>query len=780
MENKIYSIKNHKIDDKELKLQETIFHTANGRIGVRGCIEEGMPDGYDTMRGTYISGVYDMTPMKQAELLCNMVEDKETIVNVADTQTMILRADDRRVSIFEPGVSDIERILDMKKGITIRRYRWDSGNDGKIDVEIKRMTSFDEKRLFLIDYCVRSVDYSGDLSLESLHSGLAENYVNPDDPRMATESVKHIKKVNGIIENKKSFLLSSTVNTDIFVASAVGHEVYVQSANDDGNSVPEGFKEKCIYNPDMHEAVWKCSMHIDKGNEIHVIKYSVFADSIRDENPTQIVKDVLSEVQRNKADYYYSTQKKYLDGFWKRAKLDISGDRDLSISVNFNMYALLESACTDGHASISAKGLSGEGYEGHYFWDTEMFMLPFFSLTSPDIAKMILSYRYRTLGKARENARRLGHKKGALYPWRTITGRECSGYFVSGDAAYHIDGDIAYAVISYYLLTGDWDFIKKEGLEIITETARLWMDVGNYNYYDGTYRINCVTGPDEYTCMINNNYYTNSCAKYNLEWACKLLKKLQKEPKEWKSFADRLKIDKDEILQMQKASDSMYLPYDKNSKINPQDDSFLSKPVWDLENEDKKNFPLLLHYHPLHLYRYQVCKQADTVMSHFLFPQYQDKDTMLNSFSYYEKITTHDSSLSTCVFSMTSSMLGMYQKAYDYLGDSAKLDLLNTHKNSADGIHAANMGGCYMAIVYGFGGFRVYEDHIELAPYLPQKWNEYCFRLTYLDSVIQVSVSKGMCTITHIKGKHAVALELYGDRYDLKPKAEIKADLREN
>jgi alpha,alpha-trehalose phosphorylase len=466
---------------------------------------------------------------------------------------------------------------------------------------------------------------------------------------------------------------------------------------------------------------------------------------------------------------HYRRQRDYLKEFWDNCFLEIKGDDALTEAVNYNMYQLVQSVGKDEYCNIAAKGLSGEGYEGHYFWDTEMYIQPFFNLTEASITKNLIGFRYSTLEKARENAKILGHKKGALYPWRTIMGVECSGYFPSGTAAYHINGDIAYSIIAYYLTTKDLDFIAKEGAEIIFETARLWLDVGNY--YQGTFRINEVTGPDEYTCMVNNNYFTNAAAQYNLKWAVKFYEIL-KAAGMLNKITDKIGLSEKEIEEFRQAEENMYLPYDDDLGINPQDDSFLAKKVWDIDNTPQEDFPLLLHYHPLHLYRHQVCKQADTVLAHFIFEDAQSIDTIRKSFAYYEKVTTHDSSLSTCIFSIVASKLGLVDKAYDYFGDSAKLDLFNTHKNTKDGIHTANMGGNFMAIVYGFGGLRIKESGICFAPVIPSCWEEYSFQINYEDSQIRVRVKKEECSFALMKGS-VKTIKVFGKSYELKEKINV-------
>lgn len=340
-------------------------------------------------------------------------------------------------------------------------------------------------------------------------------------------------------------------------------------------------------------------------------------------------------------------------------------------------------------------------------------------------------------------------------------GKECSGYYPSGTAQYHINGDIAYSVVAYYLATKDLEFIAEKGAEIIFETARLWMDVGNF--YKGRFVINAVTGPDEYTCMVNNNYFTNVSAQYNLHWAVRFYELLQSAGM-LDGVKSRLGLSEEELEGFKKAQECMYLPYDEELGINPQDDSFLSKPVWDIKNTPKEEFPLLLHYHPLHLYRYQVCKQADTVLAHFIFEDAQSMETIRRSFEYYENVTTHDSSLSTCIYSIVASKLGLDDKAYMYFGDSAKLDLFNTHHNTKDGIHTANMGGNYMAIVYGFGGLRLKETGLYFEPSLPKQWTGYKFKIKYEGSQIQVEIDGNGSTFRLVKGEPK-KIFIYGEEY---------------
>ncbi len=750
MKNKyIYRISDPLLDNDSLLLQETLFHNANGYVGVRSNFEEGYPDGMQTIRGTYINGFYDFAPMKQAEKLYGLIEEKQTILNVADVQGICLNIDQEEFSVFDGQLLACERYLDMAAGITVRRVVWRSESGKEVEICIKRMASYQCLSLFTIEYSVTALNFDGFLSFTSTHAGDVQNYCNPDDPRVAGENFEHLVPVRAQLIDGTSCLVTKTAKSNLSVCTLVRNVLSKDCASEQ--------------NLVGHRSIYKATASIVKDETVVLKKYCIFSDSLRFINYVDHAFREMDAVLSIPLEIHYARQKEYLIKFWNQTSLDIDGDEELALAIRYNLYQLIQSVGKDEYSNIAAKGLSGEGYEGHYFWDTEMYIQPFFVLTNPAIAKNLIFFRYRTLKEARENARLLGHQSGALYPWRTIMGKECSGYFPSGTAAYHINGDIAYAIVSYYLATKDLEMIAQQGAEIIFETARLWIDTGNE--YEGRFCINEVTGPDEYTCMVNNNYFTNVSAQYHLRWAVRFYELLKKAGR-LAPVAEKIGLKEDEIAAFARAADTMYLPYDETLKINPQDDSFLQKEIWNIAATPKEKFPLLLHYHPLYLYRYQVCKQADTVLSHVIFEDAQSEETMRNSFLYYEKITTHDSSLSTGIFSIMASRLRMTKKAYDYFGDSAKLDLFNTHHNTKDGIHTANMGSSYMVMVYGFGGLRLKETGLYFSPSLPEKWNGYQFRICYEGSHIQVAVGRESVEFTLLDGA-AKNLFVYGKPYEL-------------
>ena len=604
-------------DNGELMLDETLFHSANGSLGVRSAFEEGYPAGYVSIRGQYLNGFYDFVSMPQAEKLFGFVDEKQTMLNVVDTQGIVLRIGSEVFNLFEGTVLEYSRTLDMRSGYSERRALWRSPAGHTVELRVRRMASFVLLPLFTIEYSVQAVDFSGEITIESSHRGAVENFSDPNDPRVAAEAFQHILPGAPEWVDGTSVVVSTTSRSKLTVTSAVRNQL----------SAPA----KASVRTSADVAVQSFVLSLGKGQNVTLTKWTAVCDSIRYEDCQQTALSSVTEASSVPLEHWYQKQREYLDDYWAQCAVHVEGDPDLSRAVTYNLYQLLQSVGKDPHANIAAKGLSGEGYEGHYFWDTEIYLLPFFSLNFPALARNLIEFRHTTLDAARQNACILGHKKGALFPWRTIMGKECSGYFPSGTAQYHIDADIAYSVVQYHQLTGDLDFLARVGAEILFETARLWIDVGHES--GGKFRIHGVTGPDEYTCLVNNNYYTNVMARHNLRWAVRAWD-LLKESRKLSPLVQKLALTAEEVEGFAHAAETMLIPYDAERGINPQDDSYLDKPVWDFAGTPKDQYPLLLHFHPLHLYRHQVCKQADTVLAHFLLEDDQDEATIARSFAY--------------------------------------------------------------------------------------------------------------------------------------------------
>lgn len=749
-----WSIINQSLEEADLLNQESIYALGNGYLGVRGNFEEGYA-GRKSIRGTYLNAFHDVINIPYGEKLYGFPSTQQKLVNVIDAQGIDIYVGDAQehFNLFSGEIVSYTREMKLNDGYTERVIHWKSPAGQELKLRFRRLVSFTTRELFAIDIAIEPISVNGEITIVSTVQGDVENYTAVNDPRVASGHAKLLTTQAQGSENGVDYVQNETLTSKLSVSCAAA---YSHSGAASSEHVTEG--NKIIY-----------KANFSSNSPLSFTKWNVYTDTLRhgEQSLKQAIQIAADLASSSSFGAQLKEQKQYLDDFWYRSDIVISNDEALQEGIRFNIYQLLQSAGRDEYSNIAAKGLSGEGYEGHYFWDTEIYMAPVFLLTQPDIAKQLLIYRHHILPFARQRAKEMGHAKGALYPWRTISGTECSSFFPSGTAQYHISADIAYSYIQYFMATEDVDFLADYGCEVLAETARLWIEVGHE--HEGSFYIDEVTGPDEYTCCVNNNYYTNAMAKHNLAWAAKAMQLLQQaNPERYAALMQQLELTADEITAWANAAERMYLPYDETLGINPQDDSFLRKKVWDFENTPEENYPLLLHYHPLTIYRYQVCKQADTVLAHFLLEDQQSLETIKQSYDYYEKITTHDSSLSTCIFSIMASKIGYDEKAYHYFQETARLDLDNTHGNTKDGLHLANMGGTWMAIVFGFAGVRIKPDTLSLAPKLPSDWDHYQFKLQYKQRTIEVTVAASGITLTLLAGE-TLTVELFNQPVVLQP-----------
>lgn len=712
---------------------ETIFALGNGYIGFRGDFEEGynMPPGKGH-GGTYINGFFESETIQYGELAYGYAERSQTILNVANSKIIKLSIDGEEFSMLSGEVLDYKRVLNLKEGILTRTVKWRSPMGKEISIHIKRLVSFNHKNLAAISYTVTPLNFDGKIRLTSILDGNVSNLASENDPRVGSKfKGKTLSEISRVVDKSQGAILHCTTNSGLSIACAMDNNLETDRSYTTFDSASN------------------CSIGVGytidgcRGSSITLNKYVSYITSSDDEE------DLLSKALkiacggRNEGfSKIAEAQKEFMEEYWHLADIIINGDLPLQQGIRFNMFHLLQSSGRDGKTSAAAKGITGEGYEGHYFWDTEMFILPSFLYHHPDICRKFLEYRYFTLDKARERARQLSHKRGALYPWRTINGEECSAYFPGGTAQYHIDGDIAYAVKRYAESSQDMEFMVNCGAEILFETARLWADLGAFiEKKGGRFCIDGVTGPDEYTAIVNNNCYTNLLARENLWNAYETALWMNREHgEEFKVLKNKIHLEEWEIENWKKTADNMYIPYDEKLGIYPQDDNFLEKAVWDFENTPAENYPLLLHYHPLVIYRHQVCKQADLVLALFLMPDKFTKEEKQRNYDYYEKLTTHDSSLSTCIFSIIASEIGYRDKAYKYFMDTARMDLDDYRGDTKHGIHAANMAGTWMCLVNGFAGMRIREGILSFSPYLPVGWEGYAFKVVYQNRLLGISV----------------------------------------
>ncbi|MBV8054957.1 MAG: glycoside hydrolase family 65 protein, partial [Deltaproteobacteria bacterium] len=477
----------------------------------------------------------------------------------------------------------------------------------------------------------------------------------------------------------------------------------------------------------------------------------------------------LDRVVTNGFQELLASQQQYMEDFWRRSDVRVKNIRqdrtkrstvEIQQAIRFNLFHILQASARAEETGVPAKGLTGQAYEGHYFWDTEIYLLPFLIYTSPRIARNLLAFRHKMLPQARARAKELGHR-GAMFPWRTINGEEASAYYAAGTAQYHINADIMYALRKYVQATGDEAFLRDYGAEMLVETARLWLDLGFYSEAKaGKFCINGVTGPDEYNAVVNNNAYTNLMARENLCYAAQVVESLQATAADaYNALVGETGLDPSEVKAWMRAAENMYVPHDEKLGIIPQDDGFLDKERWDFRNTPSDHYPLLLFYHPLDIYRKQVIKQADIVLAMFLLGDAFPPETKKRNFDFYDPLTTGDSSLSSCVEAIIAGQIGDVDKAIRYGMAALLMDLADVGGNVKDGCHIASMGGTWMMLTYGLGGMRDYDGSLSFWPRrAPEDDATLLFTLTYRGQRVQVEIGpenveyalrEGHCLIIH-------------------------------
>ncbi|WFA07960.1 beta-phosphoglucomutase [Tissierella sp. Yu-01] len=704
---------------ERLPLLETLMSLGNGYMGTRGYLEEF--DYPNSVRGNYINGLYERVPMAHAEWAWGFPLETDRMPNLLDLFKIIITLDGEEV-VIDGNIQDFKRELDFQDGLSRRSYKYVTKIGKVAEINFEQLISLPYKELRT---WTLNIIYDGEIEIINKVDFNISNVSGKGDPRIAPNQIPLIEVVESQYESNGGEILLKTIRS--------------------GLRVRMDFRDKGKFDSSWRTDDEGLKICFTSNGKLEINRVVKYWDSIRNINSAFISKEKL-----------YKEQREYLSDFNRRCSIDFLDNEELDNAIDFMKFHMLQSTTQDVYGNISAKGLSGEGYEGHYFWDTEIFLFPLWLLWNEERAKNLLLYRYNLLDKARLRAKEMGHRKGVCFPWRTISGIESSGYFPAGSAQYHINFDIAYIFIQWWLANKDMDFLVDYTMELVLETARTAMEIGSF-HSDG-FHIHGVTGPDEYTAMVSDNYYTNKMAQYNLKWVVRLWEILKKERfEQWNRLKEILNIQDDEIKAMEKAANEMVFIYDEEEGIVAQDSTFLTKPLWPKENSLR---PLLLHYHPLTIYRYQILKQADAVLALYLVED-EDEEVTKRTYYYYENINTHDSSLSPCIGGLMACRLKDEEKAYNYFMDSVYMDLKDINKNTSDGLHMANMGGTLISVLSGFGGIRIKEDGLHIDPYVPKKLGRIRFRFTWRKEILEVTIDKEDVNIKKIVEK-AVLFDLDG------------------
>jgi alpha,alpha-trehalose phosphorylase len=719
---------------------ETMLALGNGYLGMRGCPEEGGPNAEN---GTFINGFYDTWPIVYGEDAYGFAKTGQTICNVTDSKIIKLFVDDEPFWLPDAQLLKYDRRLNMKSGTLDREILWETPAGKQVSITSRRLVSFVDRHVAAISYCVTILNAHAFVVISSemaTHESRALS--NRDDPRLAKAvSGRVLHQRTNYSKDRRIVLCHATEKSLLKLTCAT--ESALESA------CPHSYKT--VHTPDFGQVAF--TIDARPGSPIQLTKYMVYhtSDTASAEELCGRAEWTMDRVVTQGFQQLLASQEHYMDDFWRRSDVrikDISEDRtkrstvEIQQAIRFNLFHILQASARAEDTGVPAKGLTGQAYEGHYFWDTEIYLLPFLMYTSPRIARNLLAFRYKMLPQARARAKELGHR-GAMFPWRTISGEEASAYYAAGTAQYHINADIMYALRKYVQATGDESFLRDYGAEMLVETARLWVDLGFYSdAKGGKFCINGVTGPDEYNAVVNNNAYTNLMARENLRYATQVVEFLRKtEPGAYDALVHKTALEPSEVNAWIRAAENMYVPYDEKLEIIPQDDNFLDREPWDFRHTPRDRYPLLLFYHPLNIYRKQVIKQADVVLAMFLLGDAFPAEMKKRNFDFYDPLTTGDSSLSSCVEAIIAAQTGDIDKAIGYGMAALLMDLADVGGNVKDGCHIASMGGTWMMLTYGLGGMRDDDGTLSFWPRRAPEENAILrFPLTYHGQMLEIEI----------------------------------------
>jgi alpha,alpha-trehalose phosphorylase len=718
---------------------ETLFALANGYLGIRGTFDEGKPA---FQKGTLINGFHETWPIVYPESAYGYAKTGQTIVNVPDGTLVQLYVDDEPFDLAKAMLVSFERSLDMRTGILARDVIWEMGSGKRIRIRSRRLVSFEHRHVAAVSYELTLLNADAPIVISSELVYQEETRLVEGDQRGSRAFAERVLlPVNLQFSEAKAILMATTRTSRMTLACGMDHQVETEG----------GYEIKNDSQNERGRVV--VSLNGIAGQVVRITKLLTYHSSMTApvDELAERAERALERARVPGFEGLASGQQVWLSKFWDRADIEVRGSNELQQVTRLNLFHLYQATARTDGLGVPAKGLTGHGYEGHYFWDTEIYVLPFVIYTNPHVARNLLLFRYRMLGAARIRAREV-NQQGALFPWRTINGEEASAYYAAGTAQYHIDADIAYAVMKYADVTGDMEFLYQEGAEILIETARMWRSLGFFSSHaDGQFCINAVTGPDEYNTVVNNNAFTNLMARENLWGAARIIEQIRKtNPERFSQLVHDAGLRDDEIAEWQAAADAMFVPYDRGAGIHLQDDEFLSKKPWDFANTPKDKYPLLLHFHPLVIYRHNVIKQADVVLAMVLLGHEFSLEQKRRNFDYYDPLTTGDSSLSVSIQSILAMELGYRDKAIEYLRYSLWMDLADFHANVDQGCHIASMGGAWMAAVYGIAGMREQNGRITFHPRLGKRLEGLRFHLTIRGQLLTVDIEGGKGQTTYL------------------------------
>jgi len=728
---------------------ESVFSLGNGHIGQRANFEEYYSG--ETMLGSYVAGIYFPERAERGNWKEGYSDTNDKLINAPNWTGISVRLNDDRLDLAEWDVQNFRRVLNMREGFLERTFEAISSRGHRIQVSVKRFLSMAETEVGAISYSVKSLNYEGRISFLPLIDGDVNNkYTNFNEQFWNVLQTK--------TEQDVSHLWAQTRRNDFHVCAALTYVLYKN--NEQLNVNPTKIEKEKV-------AGFSIGTDVRIGDTVCLNKYVAIISSLNHprEELTERACTLARAVKTKGWNQLFEEHTAVWAEKWLKSDIIIDSDVAAQQAIRFSIFQLNQTYNgNDARLNISPKGFTGEKYSGATRWDTEAICIPFYLCTSvPTVSKNLLLYRYRHLPKAIKNAENLGFKDGAaLFPVATFNGTESHNEWELSFEEVHRNGIIAYAIHNYLRYTGDQSYLVDYGLEVLIAISRFWAQRVNVSTEKNKFVMLGVTGPNMYENNVNNNWFTNYIAVWCLQFTIECIEKVrQSNFREFEDLSAKIRFSGDEIFQWKDIIENMYSPENKKLGVYLQQDGFLDKTLTRAADIPESQLPINQHWTWDRIVRSSLIKQADVVQGLYFFEENFDKETIRRNFEFYEPLTVHESSLSSCTHSIVASIIGDTQKAYELYLRTARLDLDDYNNEVADGLHITSMAGTWLAIVQGFGGMRVKDDKLHFNPQIPEKWNAFAFNILFRGNQLNIRVEQNR-TIIHNSIGEAIDLFVNG------------------
>ncbi|AIQ12133.1 glycoside hydrolase family 65 protein [Paenibacillus durus] len=746
-----WSIIEESFDPHTQEISESVFSLGNGYMGGRANFEEKYSG--PSLQGSYVAGVYYPDKTRVGWWKNGYPEYFAKVLNSTNWIGIDIEIDETPLDLAASTVTEFRRILNMKEG-TLSRSFTAALEDGKeVKVESIRFVSMTRREIGAIRYSITPLNFSGTITVTPYLDGDIKNKDSNYDEKFWNEVEKNIFPSGG-------YLTLKTKKLDFHVTTAMAYDIAVagEKLEAEAESV---LREKYVGNI--------VQVPVKEGDQIVIYKYAASVTS-RNYGLGQLVEAAQNALQSAREAGFVALLTEQADAWkdkWKESDIIIEGDPSAQQAIRFNIFQLNQTYTgEDDRLNIGPKGFTGEKYGGSTYWDTEAYCVPFYlSTADSSIARNLLIYRYKHLEKAKENARKLGFTKGALYPMVTMNGEECHNEWEITFEEIHRNGAIAHAIYNYVNYTGDKSYLGQYGLEVLTEISRFWEERVHYVQHKDKYVMLGVTGPNEYENNVNNNWYTNRIAAWTMEYTLEALAYLlENEETRYAELVDKLGLLESETDKWQDIIAKMYYPLSEEKGIFLQQDGFLDKQIIPVKELAPEHLPLNQKWSWDRILRSCYIKQADVLQGLYFLNDRYDLETKKRNYDFYEPITVHESSLSPCIHAILACELGYKEKAYEMYLRTSRLDLDNYNNDTEDGCHTTSMAGTWMSIVHGFGGLRVLDGRLVLKPSNPGHWTSYSFKIMFRSSRLKVTVTDQEITVAN-ETEIPAAITIYDKEY---------------